>query len=103
MYLPSLLAWLTDNDHITDGAMQCNECHYKTDLDRQQSWVTPHKPITLLIMSMCVCVCVCMCVCVCVHVGIQTSSIREGWWYIGIKGDGGVKSKGTRLLIEQEK
>ena len=23
--------------------------------------------------------------------------------YIGIKGDGGVKSKGTRLLIEKEK
>ena len=30
---------------------------------------------------------------------IKTFSIREGWWYIGIKGDGGVKSKGTRLLI----
>ena len=30
-------------------------------------------------------------------------SIREGWWYIGIKGDGGVKSKGTRFLIEKEK
>ena len=29
--------------------------------------------------------------------------IREGWWYIGIKGDGGVKSKGTRFLIEKEK
>ena len=28
---------------------------------------------------------------------------REGWWYIGIKGDGGVKSTGTRLLIEKEK
>ena len=27
--------------------------------------------------------------------------IREGWWYIGIKGDGDVKSKGTRLLIEK--
>ena len=26
-----------------------------------------------------------------------------GWWYIGIKGDGGVKSKGTWLLIEKEK
>ena len=54
---------------------------------------------------MCVCVgmyvsiyvCVCVCVCVCVHVGIQTFSTREGWWYIGIKGDGGVKSKGTWL------
>ena len=30
-------------------------------------------------------------------------SIRESWWYIGIKGDGDVKSKGTRLLIEKEK
>ena len=34
---------------------------------------------------------------------IKTFSTREGWWYIGIKGDGGVKSKGTRLLIENEK
>ena len=34
---------------------------------------------------------------------IKTFSIREGWWYIEIKGDGGVKSKGTRLLIEKEK
>ena len=34
---------------------------------------------------------------------IKTFSMREGWWYIGIKGDGGVKSKGTRLLIEKEK
>ena len=34
---------------------------------------------------------------------IKTFSTREGWWYIGIKGDGGVKSKGTRLLIEKEK
>ena len=34
---------------------------------------------------------------------IKTFSIREGWWYIGIKGNGGVKSKGTRLLIEKEK
>ena len=34
---------------------------------------------------------------------IQTFSIREGWWYIGIKGDGGVNSKGTRFLIEMEK
>ena len=34
---------------------------------------------------------------------IKTFSIREGWWYIGIKGDGGVKSKGTRLLTEKEK
>ena len=34
---------------------------------------------------------------------IKTFSIREGWWYIGIKGDGGVKRKGTRLLIEKEK
>ena len=34
---------------------------------------------------------------------IKTFSIREGWWYIGIKGDGGVKSKRTRLLIEKEK
>ena len=35
---------------------------------------------------------------------IKTFSIREGWWYIGIKGDidGGVKSKGTRLLIEEK-
>ena len=34
---------------------------------------------------------------------IKTFSTREGWWYIGIKGVGGVKSKGTRLLIEKEK
>ena len=34
---------------------------------------------------------------------IKTFSIREGWWCIGIKDDGGVKSKGTRLLIEKEK
>ena len=34
---------------------------------------------------------------------IKTFSMREGWWYIGIKGDGGVKSKGTWLLIEKEK
>ena len=34
---------------------------------------------------------------------IKTFSIREGWWNIGIKGDGGVKSKGTRFLIEKEK
>ena len=34
---------------------------------------------------------------------IKNFSIREGWWYIGIKGDGGVKSKGTRFLIEKEK
>ena len=34
---------------------------------------------------------------------IKTFSIQEGWWYIGNKGDGGVKSKGTRLLIEKEK
>ena len=34
---------------------------------------------------------------------IKTFSIREGWWYIGIKGNGGVESKGTRLLIEKEK
>ena len=33
---------------------------------------------------------------------IKTFSMREGRWYIGIKGDGGVKSKGTRLLIEKE-
>ena len=32
---------------------------------------------------------------------IKTFSTR-GWWYIGIKGDGGVKSKETRLLIEKE-
>ena len=37
----------------------------------------------------------------CIQV-IKTFSIREGWWYIGIKGDGGVKSKGTRLLTEIE-
>ena len=34
---------------------------------------------------------------------IKTFSTREGWWYIGIKGDGGVKSKGARLLIEKKK
>ena len=34
---------------------------------------------------------------------IKTFSIREGWWNIGIKGYGGVKSKGTRFLIEKEK
>ena len=34
---------------------------------------------------------------------IKTFSIQQGWWYIGIKGDGGVKSKGTRFLIEKEK
>ena len=34
---------------------------------------------------------------------IKTFSRREGWWYIGIKGDGGIKSKGTRFLIEKEK
>ena len=34
---------------------------------------------------------------------IKTFPIREGSWYIGIKGDGVVKSKGTRLLIEKEK
>ena len=75
----------------------------------------------------CVCVCVCVCACVCVlqlHVQyislfhklntmpsppekfrtqvIKTFSIQESWWYIGIKGDGGVKSKGTKLLIENE-
>ena len=33
---------------------------------------------------------------------IKTFSIREGWWYIGTKGDGGLKSKGTRFLIEKE-
>ena len=33
---------------------------------------------------------------------IKTFSMREGWWYIGIKGGGGVKSKGTRLVIEKE-
>ena len=32
---------------------------------------------------------------------IKTFSVREGWWYMGIKGDGGVKSKGTRRLIEK--
>ena len=35
--------------------------------------------------------------------GIKTFSMQEGWWYIGIKGDGGVKSKGPRLLIEKKK
>ena len=34
---------------------------------------------------------------------IETFSRREGWWYKGIKGDDGVKSKGTRFLIEREK
>ena len=34
---------------------------------------------------------------------IKTFSMREGWWYIGIKSGGGVKSKGTRLVIEKEK
>ena len=33
---------------------------------------------------------------------IKTFSMREGWWYIGIKGGGGVKSKGTRIVIEKE-
>jgi hypothetical protein len=33
----------------------------------------------------------------------KTFSMREGWWYIGIKGGGGVKSKGTRLVIEKKK
>ena len=35
---------------------------------------------------------------------IKTFSTREGWWYIGIKVDGGIESKGTftRLLIEKE-
>ena len=33
---------------------------------------------------------------------IKTFTMREGWWYIGIKGGGGVKSKGTRLVIEKE-
>ena len=33
---------------------------------------------------------------------IKTFSVREGWCYIGIKGDGGVKSKGTRLVIEKQ-
>ena len=33
---------------------------------------------------------------------IKTFSTREGW-YIGIKGDGGVKCKRTRVLIEKEK
>ena len=34
---------------------------------------------------------------------ITTFSMREGWWYIGIKGGGGVKCKGTRLVNEKEK
>ena len=34
---------------------------------------------------------------------IKTFSMQQGWWYIGIKGGGGVKSKGTRLVIEKEK
>ena len=34
---------------------------------------------------------------------IKTFSMREGWWYIGIKGGGGVKSNGTRIVIEKEK
>ena len=29
---------------------------------------------------------------------IKKFSIRESWWYIGIKDDGGVKSKGTREI-----
>ena len=33
---------------------------------------------------------------------IKTFSMREGWWYIGIKGGGGVKSKGTRIVIEKK-
>ena len=33
---------------------------------------------------------------------IKTFSMREGQWYIGIKGGGDVKSKGTRLVIEKE-
>ena len=33
---------------------------------------------------------------------IKTFSMREGWWYIGIKGDDDVKRKGTRLVIENE-
>ena len=36
------------------------------------------------------------------YTSIKTFSTREGLWFIGIKGDGGVKSKGTRLLIEKE-
>ena len=28
-------------------------------------------------------------------------SIQEGWWRIGIKRDGGAKSKETRLLIDR--
>ena len=28
--------------------------------------------------------------------------IQEDWWYAGIKGDGGVKSKGTWFVIEKE-
>ena len=39
---------------------------------------------------------------ICLQV-IKTFSMREGWWYIGIKSGGGVKSKGTRLVIEKEK
>ena len=27
--------------------------------------------------------------------------MREGWWYIGIKGEGSVKSNGTRLVIDR--
>ena len=34
---------------------------------------------------------------------IKTFSKQEGWLNVGIKGDGGIKSKGTRLLIEKEK
>ena len=33
---------------------------------------------------------------------IKTFSIREGCWYIGIKGDGGIKSKGTKHLTEKD-
>ena len=39
----------------------------------------------------------------CIIQVIKPFSIRKDWWCIGIKGDGGVKSKGTRLLIEKEK
>ena len=34
---------------------------------------------------------------------IKTLYEKVGGIYTGIKGDGGVKSKGTRLLIEKEK
>ena len=30
---------------------------------------------------------------------IKTFTIREGWWHIGIKGDGGVKSKGKGEMV----